>query len=144
MYALMPHLNAFLNAASALFLAIGFVQIRRKNRDAHRRCMIGALCSSALFLVSYLVYHAQVGSVRFLGTGTARTVYFTILASHTLLAAVVAPLAIAVATLALRGRLERHKRLARVTLPIWLTVSVTGVAVYAMLYHLYPNSLGGR
>lgn len=140
----LPALNATLNTASALLLLTGWRLIRAGRRQAHRRAMTAALACSALFLASYLVYHAQVGSVRFLGTGTARTVYFAILASHTLLAAVVAPLAIAVATLAIRGRFETHRKLARVTLPIWLYVSVTGVAIYAMLYHLYPNSLAGR
>ncbi len=135
----LPALNATLNAASAALLVTGWLLIRAGRREAHRRVMTSALVTSALFLVSYLAYHARVGSVRFLGQGTARTVYLSILASHTVLAAVVAPLAIAVFVLARASRFATHKKLARVTLPIWLYVSATGVIVYVMLYHLYPH-----
>lgn len=132
----LPTLNALLNATSALLLVVGFLRIRKKDVAGHRRVMTAAMATSALFLASYLVYHANVGSVRFTGTGTIRTVYFTILLTHTVLAAVVAPMAIATFVLARRGRFATHRRLARVTLPIWLYVSVTGVAVYWMLYRL--------
>ena len=136
MYALMPHLNAILNAASAVMLAAGFVQIRRKNREAHRRCMIGALCSSALFLLSYLVYHAHAGSVRFQGQGGIRAIYLTVLASHSILAAVVLPMVILTLWRALRGAFTLHRRIARWTFPVWIYVSVTGVLVYLMLYQM--------
>jgi uncharacterized membrane protein YozB (DUF420 family) len=136
----LPALNATLNAVSGLLLVIGWFLVRARRLDAHRRVMTAAFSCSALFLACYLTYHAQVGSVRFLGTGTARTVYFSILITHTILAAIVAPLAITVFLLGRRKRYAAHRRLARVTLPIWLYVSVTGVAVYVMLYHLYPHS----
>ncbi len=130
----LPTLNALLNATSAALLVAGWLLIRAGRRAAHRRVMTSALACSTLFLVSYLVYHARVGTVRFAGTGTARTVYLAILLSHTLLAAAVAPLAVTVFVLARRGRFDRHRRLARWTLPVWLYVSLTGVAVYLMLY----------
>jgi len=130
----LPTLNALLNATSAALLVTGWLLIRSGRRRAHRKVMTSALACSALFLVSYLAYHARVGSVRFPGTGTARTVYLAILLSHTLLAAAVAPLAVTAFLLARRGRFDRHRRLARWTLPAWLYVSVTGVVVYLMLY----------
>ena len=133
---LLPHLNALLNTSSAVLLAAGYLLIRRRRRTAHRRCMIAALVASALFLASYLAYHAQVGSVRFTGRGTIRTVYFTILVSHSILAVVIVPLVLITVRRALRGRFEAHARLARWTLPLWFYVSVTGVAVYWMLYQL--------
>ncbi len=132
----LPTVNACLNAASAFLLILGWTFIRRRRIDAHRRTMTAAFLCSALFLVSYLVYHAQVGSVRFPGTGGARALYLGILLTHTVLAAAVAPLAITTFVLARRGRFERHRRLARFTLPIWLYVSVTGVVVYVMLYRM--------
>lgn len=130
----LPTLNACLNATSACLLVLGWTFIRRRRIAAHRRTMTAAFLCSAAFLVSYLVYHAQVGSVRFPGTGGARSIYLGILLTHTVLAAAVAPLAITTFVLARRGRFEKHRRLARVTLPIWLYVSVTGVVVYLMLY----------
>jgi uncharacterized membrane protein YozB (DUF420 family) len=132
----LPALNAFLNASSALLLATGYVLIRRGRRDAHKRVMLAALASSALFLTSYLVYHAQVGSVRFRGQGVVRTVYFTILLTHTVLAVAIVPLVATTLVPALRGRFDRHRRLARITLPLWAYVSVTGVVIYWMLYRL--------
>lgn len=132
----LPALNAFLNASSALLLATGYVLIRRGRRDAHKRVMLAALASSALFLTSYLVYHAQVGSVRFRGQGVLRTVYFTILLTHTVLAVAIVPLVATTLVPALRGRFDRHRRLARITLPLWAYVSVTGVVIYWMLYRL--------
>jgi uncharacterized membrane protein YozB (DUF420 family) len=132
----LPTVNAALNGACALLLATGFVLIRRRQVAAHRACMQAAFAVSVLFLISYLVYHAQVGSVPFQGQGWVRPVYFTILISHTVLAAVVPPLALATLILGLRAKYSRHRRLARWTLPIWLYVSVTGVVVYWMLYRL--------
>ena len=132
----LPALNASLNALSAALLLTGWRLIRRGRRQAHRRVMIAALVSSSLFLVSYLVYHAQVGSVRFQGRGPIRTVYFTILITHTILAVAIVPLVAVTTVRALRGRFDRHRRIARVTLPLWAYVSVTGVVVYWMLYRL--------
>jgi uncharacterized membrane protein YozB (DUF420 family) len=132
----LPALNACLNATSAMLLATGYVLIRSGRRVAHKRVMIAALVSSALFLTSYLVYHAQVGSVRFRGEGPVRRVYFTILLTHTVLAVVIVPLVATTLVPALRGRFDRHRRLARITLPLWAYVSVTGVVIYWMLYRL--------
>jgi putative membrane protein len=132
----LPTLNACLNAASAILLVLGWSFIRRKNITAHRRTMTTAFVCSCVFLVSYLAYHVQVGRVRFPGRGTVRIVYLAILLTHTVLAAVVAPMAVTVFVLARRGRFETHRRLARVTLPLWLYVSVTGVVVYVMLYRM--------
>ena len=130
----LPGVNAALNATAALLLVTGWLLVRRRRIAAHRRAMLSALACSVLFLASYLVYHARVGSVRFPGTGTARTVYLAILASHTVLAAAVPVLAIVTLSRALAARFDRHRRIARWTLPIWLYVSVTGVVVYWMLY----------
>ncbi len=132
----LPTLNAVLNATSALLLLLGYRFIRRRDIAAHRACMAGAFGVSVAFLVSYLTYHYQVGTVRYPGTGWLRSVYLTILASHTVLAACVPPLAIVTLSRALSARFDRHRRIARWTLPIWLYVSVTGVVVYWMLYHL--------
>jgi uncharacterized membrane protein YozB (DUF420 family) len=127
----LPTLNAVLNTSCALLLAAGWVLIRGRRREAHRIAMLGAVAVSAGFLASYLVYHFEVGSVRFTGRGAIRAVYFAVLLSHTLLAAAIVPL-----VLALRGRFEAHRALARWTLPLWLWVSVSGVVVYWMLYRL--------
>ncbi len=132
----LPALNALLNASSAVLLVVGYRLIRQGRREAHRKAMTAALIVSALFLASYLVYHAQVGSVRFQKTGWIRPVYFSILISHTILAACVAPMALITVWRAWKGRFDRHRRLARITLPLWLYVSVTGVLVYLMLYRL--------
>ena len=132
----LPHVNASLNGLGALLLVAGFLFIRRQNIAAHRFCMVAAFVLSILFLVSYLTYHYQVGSVRFQGTGAIRTFYLAILASHSLLAAIVPFLAVITLWRALRERFDRHVKIARWTLPIWLYVSVTGVMVYWMLYHL--------
>jgi uncharacterized membrane protein YozB (DUF420 family) len=132
----LPALNAGLNAASALLLALGWVLIRSGRRAAHKRAMLAALACSTLFLTSYLVYHAHVGSVRFRGQGPVRIVYFTILISHTVLAVTVVPLALVTLVRALQARFDRHRRIARIALPIWGYVSVTGVVVYWMLYRL--------
>ena len=132
----LPTLNAALNATSAVLLTLGWVLIVRRKIEAHRRAMISAFGCSIVFLVSYLVYHFQVGSVKFQGTGTIRTVYLTILLTHTVLAAAVPVLAVITLSRALARRFDRHKRIARWTLPIWLYVSVTGVVVYWMLYQM--------
>jgi putative membrane protein len=134
----LPTLNAFLNATSAVFLIVAYRAIRRMEIERHRRWMLAAASTSALFLVSYLTYHAQVGSVRFTAQGPARVVYFIVLVTHTLLAVVTLPLVLRTLFLGLRRRDDRHRRIARWTFPIWMYVSVTGVIVYVMLYHLYP------
>lgn len=134
----LPTLNAILNSISAILLTIGYIFIKQKNRNAHRLCMISAFVTSSLFLISYLVYHYNVGSVRFQGQGAVRTVYFAILLTHTVLAAVIVPLILITFARALKGKFDRHRRIARWTLPLWLYVSVTGVVVYLMLYQLYP------
>ena len=132
----LPAVNAALNATTAALLVTGFVLIRNRRRRAHRAVMLAALACSTLFLTSYLIYHWHVGSVRFPGAGAARTFYLALLASHTLLAATVPVLAGITLTRALRARFDRHRRIARWTLPIWLYVSVTGVVVYWMLYQV--------
>lgn len=130
----LPALNATLNAISTLFLTAGYYFIRRRRIARHRACMLVAFATSILFLASYVVYHAQVGSRPFPGRGPIRAVYLTILISHIVLAVAVVPLAVVTLRRALRGRYEQHRRIARWTLPIWLYVSVTGVVVYLMLY----------
>ena len=132
----LPTLNASLNALASVFLVAGYVMIRSRRIDAHRRCMLSALGTSALFLISYVVYHANAGSVPFRGTGAVRVVYFAVLIPHIILAAAILPLALVTTARGLRGDYTRHVRIARWTLPVWLYVSVTGVIVYLMLYHL--------
>jgi uncharacterized membrane protein YozB (DUF420 family) len=132
----LPTLNAALNALAALCLVAGYLLIRRRRVAAHRAAMLTAFGCSIAFLVSYLAYHYQVGSVRFPGTGTIRLVYLSILATHTVLAAAVPVLALVTLYRAFRGDFARHRRIARVTLPIWLYVAVTGVVIYWMLYHM--------
>jgi putative membrane protein len=132
----LPALNAALNGIAACFLVAGYVLIRRGRREAHKRAMLAALTTSALFLVSYVVYHANVGSRPFGGEGVVRVIYFFILITHIVLAAAILPLALVTTARGLGGRLERHVRLARWTLPLWLYVSVTGVVIYLMLYQL--------
>ena len=133
----LPALNAALNGVSACLLSVGFLCIRRKQVTAHKTCMISAFVTSTIFLVSYLTYHYHVGSVPFRGQGWVRPVYFAILISHSVLAAATVPLVLVTLSRALRGRFDRHARIARWTLPVWLYVSVTGVIVYWMLYHLF-------
>ncbi len=136
-YSIFPKINATLNGASALLLITGRVLIARGNRAAHRAVMLTALGTSSLFLASYLYYHYHVGSVHFRGTGWTRPLYFTILISHTILAAVIVPMVIVTLTHALRGQFDRHRAIARWTFPLWLYVSVTGVIVYLMLYRIF-------
>ena len=132
----LPSVNAALNSASALLLAAGYLFIRSGRIAAHRLCMLSALAASTLFLISYLIYHYHVGSVPFTGRGWIRGVYFTVLISHTALAVVIVPLVSVTLYRALKSDFDRHKRIARWTLPLWLYVSITGVIVYAMLYGL--------
>jgi putative membrane protein len=130
----LPAVNATLNAISTVLLVAGYLLIRRRQVARHRRVMLAACVTSTLFLISYLTYHAQVGSVRFERQGFVRPLYFTILITHVTLAALVLPLAIVTLSRGLRERFDRHRAIARWTLPIWLYVSVTGVLVYVLLY----------
>lgn len=134
-YAALPHINAVLNATSAAFLLLGYAGIRSRRVRFHRACMVAALITSTLFLTSYLIYHAHAGAVRFTEQGWIRSAYFTVLISHTVLAAIVLPLVIITFYLAMKSRYRRHSDFARWTFPTWLYVSITGVAVYLMLYH---------
>jgi len=139
-----PHINASLNGLSGLFLLSGFYFIMRRRIAAHRLCMIGACSVSALFLVSYLAHHALrtyyfgLGPTKFTGEGIIRPIYFTILTSHTILAAVIGPFVIVTLRRGLKGLYDKHKKMARLVFPIWLYVSVTGVIVYVLLYQIYP------
>ena len=141
--AIFPHLNAALNATSGFFLIAGFYFIRRNRIAQHRTCMLTASSISAAFLVSYLSHHALrtyyfgLGPTRFTGEGLARPIYFTILTSHTLLAALVAPFVIRTLWLGVKMRVDKHRNLARLVFPVWLYVSITGVIVYVLLYHVY-------
>jgi uncharacterized membrane protein YozB (DUF420 family) len=132
----LPALNATLNAISFGFLVTGYYFIRRGQRTRHRNCMVAALVASALFLTSYVIYHLNVGSVPFQKTGWIRTVYFTVLIPHVILAAAIVPLVLITVSRALSRRYDKHRRIARWTLPLWLYVSVTGVIVYLMLYQM--------
>lgn len=136
----LPAVNAALNGLAAVLLMTGFVLIRRGHVAQHRACMISAFAVSSLFLISYVTYHALHGSTRFAHTGAIRWIYYTILISHVLLAAAIVPLAITTLLRGLRGQIEKHRRLARWTWPIWMYVSVTGVVIYLMLYQLFPGS----
>ena len=138
-FSALPHFNAFLNFSSFVLLTSGYFFIRRRNVIAHRNCQISALVVSVLFLISYVTYHAQHGATRFAGQGIVRPVYFVILTTHTILAVVIVPFVILTFLRAKRGDFLRHKAIARWTLPMWLYVSITGVVVYLMLYHLYPS-----
>lgn len=133
----LPAVNATLNGISAVLLVIGYVLVRQRKLEQHRRVMIAAFSTSVLFLICYVIYHANVGSRRFPGQGPVRSVYFFILITHIVLAALVPPMAIITLVRGLRARYDSHRRLARWTLPIWLYVSVTGVIVYVMLYQMY-------
>lgn len=134
-----PAVNAALNAMSAVLLVAGFFYIRQRRIAVHRAFMAAAFATSTLFLLSYLGYHYSVGATRFQGQGWPRTIYLSILLSHTVLAVIILPMAITTLYRALRGQFDRHRGIARWTLPLWIYVSVTGVVIYAMLYHLYPS-----
>jgi putative membrane protein len=136
----LPALNAVLNATSAVLLASGYRFIRQRQIIAHKRCMLAACGTSALFLLSYLTYHYHVGSMPFRGQGWVRPLYFTILISHTILAVVIVPLVLLTLFRAWKADFARHVRIARWTLPIWFYVSLTGVIIYVMLYQLFPPS----
>ncbi len=133
----LPAVNATLNGISTVLLLAGFVAIRRRRVALHRALMLSAFCTSTLFLVCYVIYHYHAGSRPFAGTGLVRPIYFSLLISHVLLAAALLPLVLVTMTRALRGRFESHRRIARWTWPIWMYVSVTGVLIYAMLYHWF-------
>jgi uncharacterized membrane protein YozB (DUF420 family) len=132
----LPALNATLNAIASVLLVTGYIFIRRGERKKHQACMIAALVMSALFLTSYVVYHLQVGSVPFQKTGWIRTVYFLVLVPHVILAAAITPMVLITVSRALSSRFDKHRAIARWTLPLWLYVSVTGVIVYVMLYQM--------
>jgi len=136
----LPALNALLNATSAILLTAGWVCIRRRRIRAHQACMLGAFGVSLVFLLSYVVYHYVAGSRPFTGQGWIRPVYFFILITHIILAAFTLPLAVLTLVRGLAGRFQQHKAIARWALPVWWYVSVTGVVVYVMLYHLYPSA----
>lgn len=133
----LPTLNAFLNMLSFSFLLLGFFSIKKKDVAKHKKFMLSAFVSSALFLISYLIYHYSAGITRFQGQGFWRFVYFSILSSHTFLAIFVLPLAIITLIFALMKKFDKHPKVARLTLPIWMYVSVTGVLIYLMLYHIF-------
>ena len=135
-YTILASVNASLNAVSTVLLVCGFLAIRGRKIELHRKFMLSAFGVSVLFLISYLVYHFHVGSVKFTGTGGVRTVYFSLLITHIVLAATVPVLAVVTLTRALQERFDKHRKIARWTLPIWLYVSVTGVIVYWMLYEM--------
>lgn len=130
-------INAILNLISFVFLVIGYRHIKAGRRELHKKFMIAAFSTSTLFLISYLIYHANVGSVKFQGEGWSRPVYFTILISHIILAAAIVPMAVLTLYRGLKGKFDLHKLLAKKTFPIWVYVSVTGVLVYIMLYHIF-------
>ena len=136
-YAIYPVIDATLNGTSAVLLVIGRALIKSGRMAAHRAVMLAALVSSSLFLISYLYYHYHVGSVHFQGQGIWRPIYFTLLTSHTILAAVIVPMVIITLSRALRARYDKHRRIARWTFPLWLYVSITGVVIYFMLYQIF-------
>ena len=143
-YANFPVIDASLNGTSAVLLLVGRSFIKHGRMAAHRACMIAAVVTSTLFLISYITYHTYhyyhgVGVTRFVGTGASRPIYFTILTTHTFLAVVTVPLVLVTLSRAIKNQFARHMRIARWTFPIWLYVSVTGVVVYLMLYHIYPS-----
>jgi uncharacterized membrane protein YozB (DUF420 family) len=136
-YSVLPAVNATLNALSGILLFTGYTLIRRRQITAHRNCMLAAFGTSTLFLISYVVYHANAGSRPFPGQGPMRLIYFAILITHVILAASILPLAITTLSRGLRGQYTRHVRIARWTFPIWMYVSVTGVIIYVLLYQIY-------
>ncbi len=135
----LPTLNAVLNAVTTFFLVAGLRFIRRGRKQAHRNCQIAAVVTSSLFLTSYLVYHATAGRTVFREPAWLRPWYLALLASHTVLAALIVPLVLITLARALRGRFDRHKALARWTWPLWLYVSITGVLIYLILYRICPQ-----
>jgi len=139
---LLPHLQAGLNVTTVCLISLAYYNIRQKNRAQHKKFMVAALVVSALFMVSYLIYHSQVGNVKFAGEGGVRPIYFVILVSHVILAALIVPMIVTSAFHALRGSFERHRCIARWTFPLWIYVCLSGVIVYLMAFHLYPPRIG--
>ena len=137
----LPHFQALLNTTATLLLASGYYFIRSARPTLHRNCMATALVVSSIFMVSYLTYHAQVGYMPFAGQGTIRPFYFTLLASHVILAALIVPLVLTTVFFAIKSDFNRHPRLARWTLPLWLYVSVSGVVIYLLGFHVYPPEM---
>lgn len=135
-----PHILAILNTLSAILVSLGYIQIRRKDRSTHKKLMISALLVSTLFMIFYLYYHSKVGYIPFAGQGDIRYLYFTLLASHVILAAIAFPMVLITAGLAMRTKFNLHKRIARWTFPIWLYVSVSGVTIYVMSFHIYTTN----
>lgn len=136
----LPACNAFFNGMAAVFLTAGFIFIRRKNRAAHRKCMLGAVCCSGLFLIGYLTYHFGFhGLTKFQDPAWFRPIYLTLLFTHTVLAAVIVPLILITLTRALRERFDTHRKIARWTWPLWMYVSITGVVIYLLLYQIFPQ-----
>jgi len=134
-----PHTLAILNTLSAILVSIGYINIRNQNKAVHKACMIAALAVSTIFMIFYLYYHAKVGYIPFAGQGNIRYLYFSLLASHVILAAIMFPMVLITAGLALRSKFNAHKKIARWTLPTWLYVSVSGVTIYVMSFHIYTN-----
>jgi len=134
-----PSILVTLNVLSASLVSIGYINIRKGNKTFHKACMIGAVTVSAIFMIIYLYYHATVGFIPFAGEGNIRYVYFPLLTSHVILAALVLPMVLTSAGLALMGKFPKHKRIARWTVPVWLYVSITGIIIYVMSYHIYPK-----
>lgn len=139
----LPAVNACFNASSTLLLTLGFVFIRKGRKEAHRNCMVAALCTSTLFLAGYLTYHFNVPGVTRFPDNAFRPVYLVILLTHTILAVLILPMVITTVIFAIRGRFESHKRIARWTWPLWMYVSVTGVLIYLLLYQVFPPQAGG-
>ena len=136
----LPAVNAALNTLSTIFLTCGYVFIRRQRQVAHRNCMIGAVFSSALFLTCYLIYHYNAGRTVFRDPAWFRPIYLTILLTHTILAVVIVPMVLTTLYRAARRQFDRHKKIARWTWPIWMYVSITGVIIYFLLYHIFPQA----
>lgn len=134
-----PHLLAILNTLSAMLVTVGYLNIRKQNKDIHKKCMISALVVSTIFMIFYLYYHAKVGYIPFAGQGNIRYLYFSLLASHVILAAIVFPMVLITAGLTIKNKFQAHKKIAIWTLPIWLYVSVSGVMIYIMSFHIYTN-----
>jgi len=135
-YTVLPTLNAILNATSGFLIVLGYRNIKRSNKEAHRRFMLSAIAVSAIFFASYIFYHWNVGSIKFQSGGFIRYVYFTILITHTIMAVAIVPLVLRTVYLALKGNFPKHRKIARITFPSWVFVSVSGVVVYFMLYQL--------
>jgi len=138
---LLPHFQAALNLSAICLLSLAWVNIRRNERSMHRKYMLLALTVSGVFMISYLTYHNQVGYAPFTGQGAIRPIYFTILASHIILAGLIVPLVLTTVILALKGNFPRHRRWARYTFPLWMYVSVSGIIVYVMAFHIYPPQM---